>query len=87
MLSSFATVETNEQLKNDEMKGKQGMGPKSPRRKQPGIGTQEPVNKQPGGGTQRTLEKKSMPNRRETKSLNRSRVRVTQSWTKGQCNI
>ena len=56
-----------DQLKNDEKKGKQ-----------PGIGTQEPVNKQSGVGTQRPLKKKSIPNRRETKSLNRSRVTVTQ---------
>ena len=36
------------------------------------------MNKQSGVGTQRPLMKKSIRNRRETKSLNRSRVSVTQ---------
>ena len=58
VLSKFATVEMNEQLKDGEKE-----------------------RKQPGNGTQGTSKKKSLPNRRETESLNRSRVRVTQSWT------
>ena len=45
MLSSFATTETNEQLKDDEMKGKQ-----------PGNGTQEPMKKTARDRDPRTRE-------------------------------
>ena len=48
MLSSFATTETNEQLKDDEKK-----------RKQPGIGTQEPVKKTARDRDPRTYEENS----------------------------
>ena len=70
MLSSFATTETNEQLKDDEKKGKQpGNGIHQPKKKtardrdprtreQTGRDRgQEPVNKQRGIGTPGPVEK------------------------------